>query len=57
VAESYDRTCGDVAVIYWMIGGRMGSRHMALFGQVIGCHMAQSWASTWHPGICYCYVC
>jgi hypothetical protein len=26
---------------------------VALFGQVIGCHVAQSWAATWHPGISY----
>jgi hypothetical protein len=24
VAEPYDRTCGDVAVYYWMTGGQMG---------------------------------
>jgi hypothetical protein len=30
---------------------------VALFGQVIGCHVAQSWATTWHPGICCCFVC
>jgi hypothetical protein len=55
VAEPYDRTCGDVEVYYWMIGGRMGSRHVALFERVIGCHVAQSWAATWHPGGgCHC---
>jgi hypothetical protein len=55
VAESYDRTCGDVAVYYWMTGGRMGSRHVALFERVVGCHVAQSGAATWHPGSgCHC---
>jgi hypothetical protein len=24
---------------------------VALFGQMIGCHVAQSCAATWHPGI------
>jgi hypothetical protein len=51
VAELYDRTCGDVALNYCMTIGRMGDQHVALFGQVIGCHMAQSWAATWHPSI------
>ena len=32
VAEPCDRTCGDVARICWLIVGRMGSRHVALFG-------------------------
>jgi hypothetical protein len=51
VAEPYGRTCGDVVVNYCMTIGRMGGRHVAQFGQVIGCHVAQSWAATWHPNI------
>jgi hypothetical protein len=46
---------GDVAD-YWLVDSLVEweSRHVALFGQVIGCHVAQSWAATWHPGIGYC---
>jgi hypothetical protein len=46
-----DVACGDVASICWLTVGRMTSRHVALCGQMIGCHVAQSWAATWHPGI------
>jgi hypothetical protein len=35
----------------WLTIGRIGMQHVASFGQVIGCHVAQSWAATWHPGI------
>jgi hypothetical protein len=48
VAEPYDRTCGDMASICWLTVGRMGSRHVALFGAsdwvprgpIMGCHVA-----------------
>jgi hypothetical protein len=29
----------------------MISRHVAVYWSMIGCHMAQSWAATWYPGI------
>jgi hypothetical protein len=46
-----DREAGDVAVIYWHILGESFVDTWQLFGQMIGCHVAQSWAATWHPGI------
>jgi hypothetical protein len=30
---------------------------VALFGQLIECHVAQSWAATWHPFIGFWFVC
>jgi hypothetical protein len=58
VAEPYDRTCGDVASICWLTVGRMGSRHVAFRWLMVRCHVAQSWAATWHPfiGLLVCYV-
>jgi hypothetical protein len=43
----------EVAFIYWLIVGQMLLRHVAVVGQMVRCHVAQSWAATWHPFIGY----
>jgi hypothetical protein len=51
VADPYDRTCGDMADSGWQTLDESCVRHVAVFWSMIGCHVAQSWAATWHPGI------
>jgi hypothetical protein len=57
VAGSYDRTCGDVENICWLTVGQMGIRHVAYLWLMVRCHVAQSWAATWHPFIGFRFVC
>ena len=33
----------------WQACGRVSIRHLADFGWLLMCHVAQSWAATWHP--------
>jgi hypothetical protein len=56
VTELYDR--GDVAgdeAVRRLTSGRHVDQCVTdtwqFSGQMIGCHVAQSWAATWHPGI------
>jgi hypothetical protein len=41
----------DVAFIYWLTVGRVTLRHVAVFWLMVWCHVAQTWAATWHPAI------
>ena len=35
----------------WLAVGRISLWHVASYGQMAWCHVAQSWAATWHPFI------
>jgi hypothetical protein len=39
----------DVVDVDWLVGCRIVVGHVAVFWQVVRCHMAQAWAATWHP--------
>jgi hypothetical protein len=49
-----------MAEVMWQILIGSGSNQnvtRGIFWTMIGCHVAQSWAATWHPGISYWFVC
>jgi hypothetical protein len=49
------RPYAEVTEVMWhiLVGrcGRIICRHVACFWQMVRCHVAQSWAATWHPFI------
>jgi hypothetical protein len=47
----YDSDVANDAAVDVAARGPIGCRHVAVCWQMIGCHVAQSRAATWHPGI------
>jgi hypothetical protein len=53
VAGPYDRTMMWQVMTWQILIGRHGrmKRHVAFCWSMVRCHVAQSWAATWHPFI------